>query len=190
MKRIFGAAALAALPAAVTAQEYAVVVQKNVEGRMRDGVILRADVYRPDGPGRFPALLQRTPYSKNGEGAVENFRWLAARGFVVVAQDTRGRYMSDGVARPHDEAEDGYDTVEWVASFPYVDGKVGMFGGSYLATTQLLAASTRPPHLVALFPSSSTSTSPHGTESSKHPPFTSRAGSTRFSPGRSRISSD
>jgi putative CocE/NonD family hydrolase len=74
---------------------------------------------------------------------------------VVAVQDTRGRYTSDGVARPHDEGEDGYDTVEWLAGLPFVDGKVGMFGGSYLATTQLLAASLRPPHLVALFPSAS-----------------------------------
>jgi putative CocE/NonD family hydrolase len=83
------------------------------------------------------------------------FHRLAARGFVVVVQDTRGRYMSDGVARPHDESEDGYDTIEWVARLPYVNGRVGTFGGSYSATTQLLAAPLRPPHLVALFPSSS-----------------------------------
>ncbi len=63
--------------------------------------------------------------------------------------------MSDGVAVPHDEGADGYDTVEWVAQLPYVDGRVGMFGGSYSATTQLLAAPMRPPHLVALFPSAS-----------------------------------
>ncbi|NIR38139.1 MAG: CocE/NonD family hydrolase, partial [Gemmatimonadetes bacterium] len=60
-----------------------------------------------------------------------------------------------GVAVPHDEAEDGYDTVEWVASLPYVNGRVGMWGGSYLATTQLTAASLAPPHLVAIAPSSS-----------------------------------
>jgi putative CocE/NonD family hydrolase len=63
--------------------------------------------------------------------------------------------MSDGVAVPHDEGADGYDTVEWVAQLPYVDGRVGMFGGSYSATVQLLAAPMRPPHLVALFPSAS-----------------------------------
>jgi predicted acyl esterase len=130
-------------------------VEKNLEAQMRDAVILRADVYRPDAPGRFPALLQRTPYSKNPGGDGATFRQLAAHGFVVVVQDTRGRYMSDGVARPHDEAEDGYDTVEWVATLPYVDGRIGMFGGSYSATTQLLAAPLRPPHLTALFPSAS-----------------------------------
>ena len=122
---------------------------------MRDGTILRADVYRPRAPGRFPAILQRTPYSKNGPQAAKDFSALAGRGFVVVIQDTRGRYMSDGVASPHDEAEDGFDTIAAVAQMPYVNGKVGMYGGSYLATTQLLAASLRPPALVALFPASS-----------------------------------
>jgi putative CocE/NonD family hydrolase len=132
-----------------------VVVEKNIEARMRDGVVLRADVYRPAGDGLRPALLQRTPYSKNPEEPRSYFHRLAEAGFVVVVQDTRGRYMSDGVAVPHDEGADGYDTVEWVAQLPYVDGRVGMFGGSYSATTQLLAAPMRPPHLVALFPSAS-----------------------------------
>jgi putative CocE/NonD family hydrolase len=137
------------------AQSPGVRVEKNVEARMRDGVILRADVYRPDTQRRLPALLQRTPYSKNPEQANSLYHRLAAAGFVVVVQDTRGRYMSEGVAVPHDEGNDGYDTVEWVASLPYVDGRVGMFGGSYSATTQLLAAAQAPPHLVALFPSAS-----------------------------------
>jgi len=132
-----------------------VKIEKNVPATMRDGTILRADIYRPLAPGRFPALLQRTPYSKNGARASQEFSQLAGRGFVVVIQDTRGRYMSDGIARPHDEAEDGFDTVAWVARLPYVNGKVGMFGGSYLATTQLLAATLKPPALVALFPASS-----------------------------------
>lgn len=140
----------AAAPATAT-----VTVERSVEARMRDGVLLRADVYRPDRPGRLPALLQRTPYSKRPEREDNAFRRLAAQGFVVVVQDTRGRYTSDGVARPHDEAEDGYDTVEWVASLPYVNGRVGTFGGSYSATTQLLTAPLRPPHLVAMFPSAS-----------------------------------
>jgi len=123
---------------------------------MRDGVVLRADVYRPDGPGRFPVLLQRTPYSKNpGPGATDGFRALAARGYVVIVQDTRGRYTSDGVARPHDEAEDGFDTVAWARSLPSADGRVAMWGGSYLATTQLLAATLQPEGLTALFPASS-----------------------------------
>lgn len=130
-------------------------IEKNVPARMRDGVILRADVYRPEAAGRLPALLQRTPYSKNDRNSARRFSAIAERGFVVVVQDTRGRYTSDGVAIPHDEADDGYDTVQWAASLPGVDGRVGMFGGSYLATTQLQAATRQPPALVALFPASS-----------------------------------
>jgi putative CocE/NonD family hydrolase len=134
---------------------YAVVVEKNVEAKVRDGTVLRADVYRPDAPGRFPAILRRTPYSKNVESINARLRELASRGYVAVAQDTRGRYASEGIAVPHDEAEDGYDTVEWVAGLPYVNGRVGMMGASYVATTQLTAAGQAPPHLVAIAPSSS-----------------------------------
>jgi uncharacterized protein len=138
-----------------TAAAPKVIVEKNVEARMRDGVILRADIYRPVTPERLPALVERTPYSKNPGREDNQFQRLAARGYVVVVQDTRGRYMSDGIARPHDEGEDGYNTVEWAAALPFVNGRVGTFGGSYSATTQLTAAPLRPPHLLAMFPSSS-----------------------------------
>ena len=134
---------------------YAVLVEENVAATMRDGVVLRADVYRPDVPGQFPAILRRTPYSKKPEGGPATYRGWAARGYVVVVQDTRGRYASEGVAIPHDEAVDGFDTVEWVAALPYVNGRVGMHGSSYSATTQLTAAAEAPPHLVAIAPSSS-----------------------------------
>jgi putative CocE/NonD family hydrolase len=122
---------------------------------MRDGVVLRADVYRPSAPGTYPVLLQRTPYSKNDDEAPKRFSALAARGYIVVVQDTRGRYTSDGVAVPHDEADDGYDSVQWAAGLPGSNGRVGMFGGSYLATTQLESATKQPPALKALFPASS-----------------------------------
>ena len=147
--------ATAAAMSIAQAQGPSIRIDKNVEARMRDGVILRADVYRPDSAARLPALLERTPYSKNPGSGDSLFRRLAASGFVVIVQDTRGRYTSDGVARPHDEGEDGYDTIEWAAQLPSVNGRVGTFGGSYSATTQLLAAPLRPPHLTALFPSSS-----------------------------------
>jgi len=143
--------ALAGSPAASPAA----LVEKNVPARMRDGVILRADVYRPSASGLYPVLLQRTPYSKNDRTAGKRFRALADRGFIVVVQDTRGRYTSDGVAVPHDEADDGFDTVQWAAALPGSTGQVGMFGGSYLATTQLQAATRQPPALTALFPASS-----------------------------------
>jgi predicted acyl esterase len=148
---------LGAVPSARQAAAPAgeLVIEKNVAAKMRDGVVLRADVYRPRGERKRPALLQRTPYSKNPGAADSQFHRLARAGFVVVVQDTRGRYTSDGVAVPHDEGADGYDTIEWVSQLPYVDGRVGMFGGSYSATVQLLAAPMKPPHLVALFPSAS-----------------------------------
>ena len=109
-----------------------VLLETDVPATMRDGVVLRADILRPEGPGPFPAILLRTPYGKASEWR-DSFAIRAARaGYVVVAQDVRGRYASDGVFRPyHQEGKDGYDTVEWVASLPYVNGKVGMAGLSY-----------------------------------------------------------
>ncbi len=82
--------------------EFGVVVEKNVMIPMRDGVRLAADIYRParDGkpaPGRFPALLTRTPYNKDGAGG--EGRYYAERGYVVVANDVRGRYASEGTWR-------------------------------------------------------------------------------------------
>ena len=119
---------------------------------MRDGVTLRADIYRPDADGKFPVLLQRTPYNKSGWSM--NFAYLAAaRGYVVVIQDVRGRYTSEGDWYPFiHEAEDGYDTVEWAAALPYSDGRVGMFSGSYVGATQMLAATAHPPHLAGICP--------------------------------------
>ena len=136
-----------------------VLVEADVGVEMRDGTVLRADVYRPDAPGRYPVLLQRTPYSKDGENCVEQGRRLAERGYVVVQQDVRGRYRSDGEFQPgffsadHRDAEDGYDTVEWAAGLPWSTGKVGTFGGSYCGWTQWELAHTRPPHLAAMIPS-------------------------------------
>jgi putative CocE/NonD family hydrolase len=148
-------AVLLATLVALTGAADSVRLDKNVEARMRDGIVLRADIYRPPADGSYPVLLQRTPYSKNDESYVAGFRSLAARGFLVVVQDTRGRYMSGGIARPHDEAEDGFDTIRWARTLPGANGNVGMWGGSYLATTQLLAATLQPQGLTALFPSSS-----------------------------------
>ncbi len=129
---------------------YRVTVDADVATKMRDGVTLIADVYRPDDPGRFPVLVQRTPYNR-AEPATGLL--LASHGYVVVLQDTRGRYGSEGTFYPfRNEARDGFDTVEWAAALPNSDGKVGMFGESYIGATQMLAATTKPPHLVAIFP--------------------------------------
>ncbi len=129
------------------------IVERNVAVPMRDGTILRADVYRPDGPGPFPVLLQRTPYGK--ELSALDFTLQAAyQGYAVVNQDTRGRWASEGVHYPmRDEFLDGYDSVEWAGAQPWSSGKVGMFGGSYVGFTQWTAAVMQPPSLKAIFPS-------------------------------------
>ena len=136
-----------------------VAVETDVEVAMRDGTVLRADIYRPDATGKYPVLLQRTPYAKSGEAQVEQGRRLAERGYVVVQQDVRGRYRSEGEFLPgfysadHKDSEDGYDTVEWAAALPWSTGRVGTFGGSYCGWTQWELAHTRPPHLGAMIPS-------------------------------------
>jgi putative CocE/NonD family hydrolase len=130
-------------------EPYAVTVEQGVVVKMRDSAVLRADIYRPTMEGTFPALLERTPYDKTGSSAF-GLR-AAARGYVVIVQDVRGRYASDGEWYPFKhESEDGYDTVEWAASLPYSDGRVGMFGGSYVGATQMLAAIAQPPHLAGI----------------------------------------
>src|SRR6266852_3318174 len=82
------------LPVPATAENHEVTVQRNVAAKMRDGVTLRADVYRPKAEGKYPVLLVRTPYDKRNE---TNFGLkAAARGYVVIAQDVRGRFESEG----------------------------------------------------------------------------------------------
>jgi putative CocE/NonD family hydrolase len=138
-------------PAVMAAENYEITVIRNVEAKMRDGVTLRADVYRPKAEGRYPVLLVRTPYDKQW---ISDFGYRgAARGYVVIAQDVRGRFESEGEWYPfRNESQDGYETVEWAAALPYSNGKVGMFGGSYVGATQFLAAIARPPHLVGICP--------------------------------------
>jgi putative CocE/NonD family hydrolase len=133
------------------AEDASVVAEFGVRVKMRDGVTLRADIYRPKADGQFPVLLQRTPYDKDGE---KSFGLkAAARGYVVIIQDVRGRYTSQGDWYTFkNEPNDGYDTVEWAAALPYSNGKVGMFGGSYVGATQMLAAIAAPPHLAGICP--------------------------------------
>ena len=119
--------------------------------KTRDGVTLKADIYRPAGDGPFPVLLTRTPYNKTSMAPIG--MQGAARGFMMVLQDTRGRYASEGEWYPFKyEINDGYDTVEWAAALPHSNGKVGMFSGSYVGATQMLAAIAHPPHLAGICP--------------------------------------
>ncbi len=120
---------------------------------MRDGVTLSADVYRPDGDGRFPVILSRTPYLKTprDKEALDRLRYFAARGYVVVVADVRGRGDSGGSFTPYrDEGRDGHDAIEWCAKEPWSTGKVGTLGGSYTGKNQWLAALEQPPHLAAM----------------------------------------
>ena len=140
------------IPAVVSAQPASdVVIERNVAMKTRDGVTLMADIYRPTGDDTFPVLLQRTPYNK--DNADEFAHKAVARGFMVVVQDVRGRYTSEGewYTFKH-ESDDGYDAVEWAAALPHSNGKVGMFGGSYVGATQMLAAISHPPHLAGICP--------------------------------------
>ena len=128
----------------------------NVPVAMRDGVRLFADVYRPDTSTPVPVMLQRTPYNKalaSTRGANVDAIRAASHGYAVVIQDTRGRFASEGEFYPFlNDADDGYDTVEWCAAQPWSSGKVGMYGRSYVGATQWLAASAQPPALAALVP--------------------------------------
>lgn len=120
---------------------------------MRDGVILRAYVLRPAGPGKFPTLVYRTPYGAKRALDSSIMAKAVARGYAVVVQDVRGRYESAGEYMAyHQEGRDGYDTIEWAARQPWSDGNVGTFGLSYPGAVQWLAAIERPPHLRAMVP--------------------------------------
>ena len=156
-------AALAAASAAALAQQssaprYKVITERNVLVPMADGTRLAIDIYRPDAPGKFPALVERTPYdkTKSSEIQVGAHTYFAERGYVFLVQDTRGRFASEGQFYPFlDDGwlrnRDGYDTVQWIAQQPWSDGNVGVLGGSYTGQTAYMIAPTQPPALRAMF---------------------------------------
>jgi len=130
-------------------------VEFDVPATMRDGVTLRANVFRPDDDGSYPIALTRTPYSKDltGVSPILDPMRMAQAGYIVVIQDVRGRFHSEGEWKAFRfEAEDGYDSVEWAATLPGSNGNVGMYGASYFGFTQWAAARLQPPHLKALMP--------------------------------------
>ncbi|MEY9871698.1 putative acyl esterase [Streptacidiphilus sp. MAP12-33] len=127
----------------------------DVEATMRDGTVLRADLYRPAGAGPWPVLLARTPYGKQDPGVLARLDpWAATRrGYLVVVQDCRGRFRSDGRWAPlAHESADGHDTVRWASRLPGADGRVVLYGPSYLGHTQWAAIATQPPELCAAAP--------------------------------------
>jgi putative CocE/NonD family hydrolase len=123
--------------------------------RTRDGVRLDADIYRPAQPGTYPVLLMRQPYGRRIASTIcyAHPTWYAARGYIVVIQDVRGRGSSEGTFRLFaDEAADGYDTIAWAAQLPGSSGALGMYGFSYQGTDQFLTAALAPPALKAVAP--------------------------------------
>jgi len=137
-----------------------VVVERDVECAVRDRTVLRADVYRPRDGGRYPTLVCRTPYDKERLIYAEVAEPLAEAGYCVVVQDIRGRHASDGDFRwmfgPSSQtnaASDGFDTVEWAATLPWSDGRVGAFGHSYDGWSVWMMLSAQPPSLKAALPS-------------------------------------
>jgi putative CocE/NonD family hydrolase len=150
-------AAPAQTPAATRAPapaETTFVREHDVPVPMRDGVVLRADVWRPSGSGPFPVLVYRTPYGKSAaQSDYTTFGKVVERGYAVVMQDVRGRFASDGEFEPYrHEGRDGFDTIEWAARQPWSNGSVGTFGLSYPGAVQWLAAVEGPPHLKAMVP--------------------------------------
>lgn len=132
---------------------------ENVAVPMRDGVVLRADILKPPGPGRFPTLVYRTPYGRKEAQRSSIFAKAVARGYTVVAQDVRGRYGSDGEYDAYRrEGRDGYDTIEWAAKQSWSNGAVGTFGLSYPGAVQWLAAMEQPPSLKTMVPAMTFST--------------------------------
>ena len=139
----------------------AVAKQADVPATMRDGTVLRADVYRPSTSESVPVILMRTQYGKDGAQSGTRYQppdWFASHCYLVVVQDIRGQGASGGTFSEftHDQA-DGYDSVEWAAALPGSNGKVGMYGSSYVGATQWLAAVTAPPHLVTIVPANTAS---------------------------------
>jgi putative CocE/NonD family hydrolase len=130
-----------------------VVFAKNLMIPMRDGIKLATDIYRPGVNGvpladKLPILLQRTPYNKDAAGAAAQARYFASHGYIVALQDERGAFHSEGVQSKYiGYGRDGYDTIEWLATLPYTDGQVAMWGTSYAAHTEAGAAILAPPHL-------------------------------------------
>jgi len=132
---------------------YEVYVEKDIMVPMRDGVRLATDVYLPAVNGRpidraLPVLLQRTPYNKEAGGISDEAKYFCQRGYVVVLQDNRGRYKSEGNFHKYtQDANDGFDCVGWIAEQDWSNGTTGTFGTSYGAHTQGAMASMNPPAL-------------------------------------------
>ena len=134
----------------------AVTLERDVPCRMEDGVTLYVDVYRPADGGPHPVLLTSTPYDKAAAQSVDAYAhpsWYARHGYVVVCQDCRGRYRSEGTFYPfRNEADDLSRTIEWARKLPGTDGRLATYGFSYAGLNQFLAAQRQPHGLAAICP--------------------------------------
>lgn len=140
-------------PTEVSEPIHKVKMMCDVRVPMRDGVTLSTDIFLPDVDYPTPVILVRTPYGNNSEGEVSQAFYFASCGYVVAVQDVRGRHDSDGEWYPFkNEAQDGYDTHEWLGVQSWCDGNVGMVGDSYIALVQLQAAPMRSKYLKAIIP--------------------------------------
>ncbi|TCT17587.1 hypothetical protein EDD68_1275 [Melghiribacillus thermohalophilus] len=128
--------------------EYQVTIKRDIRIPMKDGVTLSADLYLPKEDARYPAIVVRTPYLKQTDVIFQNGNYFAKNGYAVVYVDVRGRGDSEGTFDAYfQEADDGYDTIEWVAEQSWCTGGVGTMGGSYLGRIQWLTALKKPPAL-------------------------------------------
>jgi putative CocE/NonD family hydrolase len=141
-----------------TVTKHEVCLEENIATPMRDGTILRSDIFRPNGLGECPVLVSRTPYDKRRTGYRRIAKFMAERGYICVLQDIRGTHASEGEyhlarnGRQHTmDAEDGFDTVEWSAQLPSANGKVCVWGHSYSSWAAWVAAGAQPPSLAGLF---------------------------------------
>ena len=151
-----------------------ICIDQGVAVEMRDGIVLRADIYRLDDGQKHPAILIRAPYTRP-DAAIFNFNYLPLfdtlfAGYAIIIQSQRGTSDSEGKNGLGDieltnEGTDGYDTVEWTAAQPWCNGKVGTAGGSYMGMNQWITARENPPHLDAISPWVSGS---GGAEPSRH----------------------
>lgn len=146
----------AALIPAQDDRRYEVLVSKNVMVAMRDGVRLATDIYRPASngipvAGKFPVILERTPYNKDGMEKWASY--FVPRGYIAIGQDVRGRYTSEGSWRPHrDDVDDGFDTAKWIGEQAWCNGNIGTVGTSYPGGTQHALAISNPPFLKTMIP--------------------------------------
>ena len=137
---------------------YDVHLLRNILVPISGGAELACDVYLPEGAGRCPTLVSPTPYRKDdyiGSAWQHVITYFVERGYAHVVADFRGLGSSSGVAAEamsDSEAGDGVELVEWAASQPWSDGRVGMYGVSYGGISALRTAAARPPHLRAIIP--------------------------------------